>query len=53
MNLKSDLERLITLYKNLLQTCVEALDPQATPEQREQVRKSIAEYLGNKEQPKQ
>lgn len=50
MKLAQDFDALIDTYKQLLQTCAEALAPGKTQEERNRVRDAILEYLKSREE---
>lgn len=45
MSLSQTFDELVNTYKQLLQTCAEALAPGKTQEERNKVRDAIAQYL--------
>ena len=50
MSLSEDFDALVDTYKQLLQTCVEALAPGKTQEERNRVRDAIAQCLKDREE---
>lgn len=50
MSLAQSFDELVNTYRQLLQTCADALAPGKTQEERNKVRDAIAEYLKSKDE---